>query len=73
MNARLRLGTARFFCRLGRSLASFLLAAAVIWVGAAPAHADMEKIRQSGSLKVALYKGLPPFSDNVGGQFTGSL
>ena len=71
MNARLRLDTARFFCRLGRNLAGFLFAAAVIWVGAAPAHADMAKIRQSGSLKVALYKGLPPFSDNVGGQFTG--
>lgn len=42
----------------------------MVW-GAVPAHADMAKIRQSGALKVALYKGLPPFSDNVGGQFSG--
>ena len=63
MNARLRLVVAR--------LAGFLLAMAAILMAAAPAHADMAKIRQSGALKVALYKGLPPFSDNVGGQFSG--
>lgn len=67
MNTRLGLDMARVF----RCLASFLLAAAAILGAAAPAHADMAKIRQSGSLKVALYKGLPPFSDNVGGQLTG--
>ena len=59
--------------RIGRDLAAFLLAAAVALFGAAPtpAHADIAKIRQTGSLKIALYKGLPPFSDNVGGQFAG--
>lgn len=67
MNARFRLVMAPVFHRL----ASLLFAAAAILVTAAPAHADMAKIRQSGALKVALYKGLPPFSDNAGGQFTG--
>jgi len=67
MNARSRLTTIRGVQRLG----CLLLAAAAIAVGARPAHADMAKIRQSGALKVALYKGLPPFSDNAGGQFTG--
>lgn len=67
MNARLRLDTARVF----RRLASLLLATAAVAVAAAPAYADMAKIRQSGALKVALYKGLPPFSDGAGGQFTG--
>ncbi|CAJ0776065.1 hypothetical protein LMG7141_00447 [Ralstonia condita] len=56
-----------------RSVVSMLLAAATAMtlLGAAPAHADMAKIRQTGSLKIALYKGLPPFSDNVGKQFDG--
>lgn len=67
MNARFRLVMAPVFHRL----ASLLFAAVAILVTAAPAHADMAKIRQSGALKVALYKGLPPFSDNAGGQFTG--
>ena len=71
MNARLRLDSARVFRCFGRCLASFLLVTAAIPGVIAPAHADMAKIHQSGSLKVALYKGLPPFSDNVGGQFTG--
>ncbi|KAA7090776.1 ABC transporter permease, partial [Salmonella enterica subsp. enterica serovar Anatum] len=67
MNARIRLTAVGAF----RRLAGLLLAAAAMMVSAAPAHADMAKIRQSGALKVALYKGLPPFSDNVGGQFSG--
>jgi len=44
-------------------------ASVVMAVGlyAAPAaQADMAKIRQSGTLKVALYKELPPFSDSTG-------
>ena len=32
-----------------------------------PASADMDKIRQSGSLKVAVYKDMAPFSSDVGG------
>jgi ABC-type amino acid transport substrate-binding protein len=71
MNARLRLDTARVFRCFSRCLASFLLAVAAILVATAPAHADIAKIRQSGTLKIALYKGLPPFSDSVGGQFSG--
>ena len=67
MNPRFRWAAARVL----RRLASLLLAAAAMVSSAAPAHADMAKIRQSGALKVALYKGLPPFSDNVGGQFSG--
>ena len=67
MNARSRLAAAGVF----RRLACLLLAASAMVLGAVPAHADMAKIRQSGALKVALYKGLPPFSDNVGGQFSG--
>jgi ABC-type amino acid transport substrate-binding protein len=57
--------------RLGRRLASLLLAVAAMLAGAAPAHADMAKIRESGSLKVALYKDLAPFSSNDGGQLAG--
>lgn len=36
-----------------------------------PAHADMAKIRQSGTLKVALYKDFAPYSDMAGGQLSG--
>ena len=59
--------------RIGRSLTGLLLATATACalLGAASAHADMAKIRQTGTLKIALYKGLPPFSDNVGKQFAG--
>ncbi|MWT96667.1 ABC transporter permease, partial [Escherichia coli] len=53
MNARIRLTAVGAF----RRLAGLLLAAAAMMVSAAPAHADMAKIRQSGALKVALYKG----------------
>lgn len=34
---------------------------------AAPAHADWDKIKQSGSLKVAVYDQFAPFSDRSGG------
>ncbi|WP_296227762.1 substrate-binding periplasmic protein [Ralstonia sp. UBA689] len=67
MNARSFLGT----MRIRRGLAGFLFAAAAVLVAAAPARADLAKVRESGSLKIALYKGLPPFSGNAGGQFTG--
>lgn len=46
---------------LAISLACTALAAA------APAHADMEKIRQTGILKVAVYNDLAPFSANSAG------
>jgi len=67
MNARPWLDTVR----IGRRLASALLAVAAVLAGAMPAHADMAKIRESGSLKIALYKDMLPFSGNDGGQFTG--
>ena len=69
MNARPWLDTAR----VGRRLASFLLAVAAVLAAVAPAavQADMAKIRESGSLKIALYKDMLPFSGNDGGQFTG--
>ena len=67
MNARPWLDTER----VGRRLASFLLAVAAVLVAALPAQADMAKIRESGSLKIALYKDMSPFSGNDGGQFTG--
>lgn len=56
--------------RVCRRLAGLLVAVAAALL-AAPAHADMAKIRASGSLKIALYKGLPPFSGNVGDRFDG--
>lgn len=34
---------------------------------AQPAHADLAKLQQSGMLKVAVYKDMPPFSDKGGG------
>jgi ABC-type amino acid transport substrate-binding protein len=36
---------------------------ALLWMGLAPAYADMEKITRSGVLKVAVYDNLAPFSD----------
>ncbi len=57
--------------RVSRGLAGVLLAMAAALMAAAPVHADMAKIRETGTLKIALYKGLLPFSGNVGGQFTG--
>ena len=46
------------FFRPALLLAFFVAIAA----GAAPAHADLGKIRQSGVLKVAVYKDMQPFS-----------
>ncbi|MGL6157469.1 MAG: substrate-binding periplasmic protein [Ralstonia mannitolilytica] len=57
--------------RVCRRLVGLCVAVAAVFAAAAPAHADMAKILASGSLKVALYKGLPPFSGNVGDQFEG--
>ncbi|CAG2127315.1 hypothetical protein LMG31506_00436 [Cupriavidus yeoncheonensis] len=36
-----------------------------------PALADLARIRQNGTLKVAVYKGLPPFSAVAGSQYAG--
>ena len=47
--------------------AAALAFAAVALTMAATAHADMAKIRQSGSLKVAVYKDMAPFSSAEGG------
>ena len=49
-----------------RSAAALLFAAAALAIPVA-AHADMAKIRQSGSLKVAVYKDMAPFSSTDGG------
>ena len=54
-----------FFPSLRRAAA--LLFAAVALARAAAAHADLGKIRQSGSLKVAVYKDMAPFSSTDGG------
>lgn len=56
---------------IARGLVRCLLALAAVLAAAPAAHADMAKIRTTGSLKIALYKGLPPFSANMGGQFSG--
>ncbi|SOY62510.1 substrate-binding periplasmic protein [Cupriavidus taiwanensis] len=48
-----------------------LLLAAVALLGMSPAHADLARIRQAGTLKVAVYKGLPPFSSLAGSQYAG--
>ncbi len=47
--------------------AAALALAAVALTMATPASADMAKIRQSGSLKVAVYKDMAPFSSKDGG------
>lgn len=47
--------------------AATLLLACVALTMSAPASADMDKIRQSGSLKVAVYKDMAPFSSEAGG------
>ena len=49
-----------------RSMAA-LMVIFLAWSLALPAHADMEKIRQSGTLKVAVYDNLAPFSSDGGG------
>lgn len=55
---------------LRRWLGGLLLAAAPL-LGMSPAHADLARIRQAGTLKVAVYKGLPPFSSLAGSQYAG--
>jgi len=55
-----------------RRRASVLLAVAALAIAcAAPARADLAKLRQSGTLKVAVYKGLSPFSAMAAGQPAG--
>ena len=56
--------------RLRRRVASACLALAGAFV-VVPVHADLAKIQQSGTLKVALYQDLPPFSDSIGNQLAG--
>lgn len=51
---------------LRRASLAISLACAALTI-AAPAHADMEKIRQSGTLKVAVYNEFAPFSANSAG------
>jgi len=46
-----------------RQLGRVLLAAGVLTSVALPAQADWDKIRQSGTLKVAVYEQFAPFSD----------
>lgn len=53
-----------------RKLCGGLLAAGAL-LCAPPALADLARIRQNGTLKVAVYKGLPPFSAAAGGQYAG--
>ncbi|CAG9182536.1 substrate-binding periplasmic protein [Cupriavidus pinatubonensis] len=53
-----------------RRLCGALLAAGAL-LGTRPALADLARIRQNGTLKVAVYKGLPPFSAVAGSQYTG--
>lgn len=47
----------------GRLLVFFLTLA----VQMTAAHADLDKLRQTGTLKVAVYKDMPPFSDKGAG------
>lgn len=44
-----------------------VLAASCAMAATLPAHADLGKVRESGTLKVAVYKDLEPFSGNGGG------
>ncbi|WP_081645113.1 ABC transporter substrate-binding protein [Cupriavidus sp. GA3-3] len=53
-----------------RWLCGAMLAAAALFC-AQPAQADLARIRQTGTLKVAVYKGLPPFSAIAGSQAAG--
>lgn len=54
------------FFPLIRCAATLILACLALTMSA-PANADMDKIRQSGSLKVAVYKDMAPFSSDDGG------
>lgn len=56
--------------RVLRWLGRLLLAGAAL-LGVSTAHADLARIRQAGTLKVAVYKGLPPFSSMAGSQYAG--
>ncbi|WP_234483993.1 substrate-binding periplasmic protein [Noviherbaspirillum pedocola] len=47
--------------------AAAMLAAACAMAAALPAWADLGKLRESGTLKVAVYKDMPPFYGNAGG------
>lgn len=47
------------------------LLAAIALLCTQPALADLARIRQAGTLKVAVYKGLPPFSAVAGSQYAG--
>jgi cystine transport system substrate-binding protein len=47
--------------------AAALILACIALTMSAPASADMDKIRQSGSLKVAVYKDMAPFSSDDSG------
>lgn len=51
---------------LRRTGLAIALACAALSI-AAPARADLEKIRQTGTLKVAVYDGFAPFSANSAG------
>ena len=53
-----------------RRLCGALLAAGAL-LCTQPALADLARIRQNGTLKVAVYKGLPPFSAVAGSQYAG--
>ncbi|MDQ0139071.1 substrate-binding periplasmic protein [Cupriavidus necator] len=67
---RLTLPTLAAAPRVLRWLGPSLLAGAAL-LGGSPAHADLARIRQAGTLKVAVYKGLPPFSSMAGSQYAG--
>ncbi|WP_432262195.1 substrate-binding periplasmic protein [Cupriavidus sp. TMH.W2] len=53
-----------------RWLCCALLAGAALF-GMQPAQAGLAEIRQAGTLKVAVYKGLAPFSSTAGSQYAG--
>ncbi|WP_354685053.1 transporter substrate-binding domain-containing protein [Cupriavidus necator] len=55
----------------GPRLSIVSLLAAIALLGTQPAQADLARIRQSGTLKVAVYKGLPPFSAAAGSEYGG--
>lgn len=50
-----------------RGARTMLALACLAWGGMAPAHADWQKIQQSGHLKVAVYDEFAPFSDRGAG------
>lgn len=50
-----------------RSYRTWVAGMCIALAGTMPAHADWDKIRQSGSLKVAVYNEFAPFSDRGAG------